>query len=450
LPNPTGQGNLLVLLLRYAAPSQAPSFRDNVGGNTYSEAISCTDNTNGHVSAIYYAENVTPGVNAITVSFGAGTHYVQMSPFEFYNIATASALDQAQCNVGSGTVVSAGSLATLGASGDLIMQFGIADHFSSITSCTPAAQTNITWTMRMSMVADNEPSCGQYGIYNSTTSFNPSFTLNTSADYISTTAAFKSASAGTAPPAGIRVVYVQHDDTQNESSSSVPLSFPISGNALAILYTSGCAGTSNTDCSYVTAGSDGSNAYTQIGGTIASNFGSDGGNSVGQIWYAKNVSPGTYHPVFTMHPRSSGGNGNSFIVYDIAGASSNPLDTGFGGAGNGLASTTFDQTSSGSGGNLTTFTATPSATNEVILVTVGAAYDTFKGFAPGSPSGQFLSSTYAKQTNPSHCDLNGGWGLYYNRSSTAAETWVWTHDTSQFSGVGAGVALGAAFVPSTP
>src|SRR5271155_3281632 len=446
LPNPTGDGNLLVLVLRYESPAQSLSFRDNIGGNTYSQAISCTDSTNGHVSAIYYAENVSAGVNKGTVSFGSGTHYVQLSPYEFYNVATTSALDQAQCNVGSGTSVSAGALPALSASGDLVVQSGIVDSTTAIRSCAPQSQSGISWVQRETMVADNYPSCMQYGVYSATTSFSPAFTVSNSVSYISAAAAFRSASAGTAPPtSGIRVVYVQHDNTQNETATSVPLQYPISGNALAVLFTSGCASTSDTDCAYPTGISDGTNGYTQVGSTIISNFGNDGGNSSGSIWYAKGVSAGTYKPTYSMHTRSSGGNGNSFFMYDIVGAAANPLDTGFGSGG--LASSTYDQTSSGSGGPLTAFTATPSGQNELILATVGAAYDTFNGIS--SPSGaQFLSCNYSVESNSAHCDLNGGWGLFYNGASTAAETWIWTHDTSQDPGVASGVALGIALTPA--
>ncbi len=446
LPNPTGNGNLLVLVLRYESPAQSPSFRDNIGGNTYSQAISCTDSSNGHVSAIYYAENVSAGVNKVTVSFGSGTHYVQLSPYEFYNVATSSALDQAQCNVGSGTSVSAGALPALSASGDLVVQSGIVDSTTAIQSCTPQSQSGISWIQRETMVADNYPSCMQYGVYSATTSFSPTFSVSNSVSYISAAAAFRSASAGTPPPtSGIRVAYVQHDDTQNETATSIPLQYPISGNAVAVLFTSGCSGTSNTDCAYPSGISDGTNSYAQAGSTIISNFGNDGGNSSGAIWYAKGVTAGTYKPTYSMHTRSSGGNGNSFIMYDIVGAAANPLDTGFGSGG--LASSTYDQTSSGSGGPLTAFTATPSGQNEVILATVGAAYNTFTGIS--SPSGaQFLSCNYSTQTNPSHCDLNGGWGLFYNGGSTAAETWIWTHDTSQDPGVASGVALGIALIPA--
>jgi Bacterial Ig domain/Immunoglobulin domain/Immunoglobulin I-set domain len=446
LPNPTGDGNLLVIVLRYQSPAQSPTFRDNIGGNTYNEAISCTDNTNGHVSAIYYAENVGSGVNKVTVSFGSGTHYVQMSPYEFYNVATSSALDQAQCNVGSGTSVTAGALPALSASGDLVVQSGIVDSTTAIRSCTPQSQSGISWIQRETMVADNYPSCMQYGVYNATTSFSPTFNVSTSVGYISAAAAFRSASAGTPPPtSGIRVVYVQHDNTQNETATSIPLQYPISGNALAVLFTSGCASTSNTDCAYPTGISDGTNSYAQVGSTIISNFGNDGGNSSGSIWYAKGVSAGVYAPTYSMHIRSSGGNGNSFFMYDIAGAAANPLDTGFGSGG--LASSTYDQTSSGSGGPLTAFTATPSGPNELILATVGAAFDSFNGLS--SPVGaQFLSCNYAVESNSAHCDLNGGWGLFYNGPSTAAETWIWTHDTSQDPGVASGVALGIALTPA--
>jgi hypothetical protein len=446
LPNPTGDGNLVVIVLRYQSPAQSPTFRDNVGGNTYNEAISCTDNTNGHVSAIYYAENVGAGVNKITVSFGSGTHYVQMSPYEFYNVATSSALDQSQCNVGSGTSVTAGALPALSASGDLVVQSGIVDSTSSIRSCTPQSQSGISWIQRETMVADNYPSCMQYGVYSATTSFSPTFNVSSSVGYISAAAAFRSASAGTPPPtSGIRVVYVQHDNTQNETATSIPLQYPISGNALAVLFTSGCASTSNTDCAYPTGLSDGTNSYAQVGGTIISNFGNDGGNSSGSIWYAKGVSAGVYTPTYSMHTRSSGGNGNSFFMYDIVGAAANPLDTGFGSGG--LASSTYDQTSSGSGGPLTAFTATPSGPNELILATVGAAFDSFNGLS--SPVGaQFLSCNYAVESNSAHCDLNGGWGLFYNGPSTAAETWIWTHDTSQDPGVASGVALGIALTPA--
>jgi len=437
LPNPTIAGNLLVVQLRYNTPAQTPSFTDNVGGNTYQLGVSCTDNSNGVVSAIYYVQGVRAGVTDIVVHLSS-TQFVQMQPYEFFN---AGALDQATCQSGSGTTVSTPALNALTTSGDLVFQQAVVDSVQQISGCTKGSQSNITWTLRSAMIADRYPSCVQYGVYNSTASFAPSFTLGTSASFITGAAAFQPAATGAAPPSGIRVVYVQHDDTDNEDASSVPLEMPITGNMFAILFGSGCQDPSTSDCAYPTSVSDGANNYIQVGVNIISPA-TDGGASVGSVWYAKGVSPGTYFPDWTMHPRSTAANGSTMFLYDISGASSDPLDTSFGT--NGLASNTNDQSTNGAGGNLTTLTASPSQTNEVILVTVGAGWNTFTGIT--SPSGgQFLSSHYATETNSSHDDLNGGWMLFYNHSSTAAVTITWTQDSSSFPGVGDWMSIGVAF-----
>jgi len=437
LPNPTIAGNLLVVQLRYNTPAQTPSFTDNVGGNTYQLGASCTDNSNGVVSAIYYVQGVRAGVTDIVVHLSS-TQFVQMQPYEFFN---AGALDQATCQSGSGTTVSTPALNALTTSGDLVFQQAVVDSVQQISGCTKGSQSNITWTLRSAMIADRYPSCVQYGVYNSTASFAPSFTLGTSASFITAAAAFQPAATGAAPPSGIRVVYVQHDDTDNEDASSVPLEMPITGNMFAILFGSGCQDPSTSDCAYPTSVSDGANNYIQVGVNIISPA-TDGGASVGSVWYAKGVSPGTYFPDWTMHPRSTAANGSTMFLYDISGASSDPLDTSFGT--NGLASNTNDQSTNGAGGNLTTLTASPSQTNEVILVTVGAGWNTFTGIT--SPSGgQFLSSHYATETNSSHDDLNGGWMLFYNHSSTAAVTITWTQDSSSFPGVGDWMSIGVAF-----
>ena len=437
LPNPTISGNLLVLLLRYNAPSQSPTFTDNIGGNTYQLGISCTDNSNSVVSAIFYVQGVSAGVNDITVHLSS-TQFVQMQPYEFVN---AAALDQATCQSGGGTTVTTPALDALSTSGDLVFQQAVVDSVQQISGCTEGSQSNIAWTLRSTMIADRFPSCVQFGIYNSTASFAPTFTLGTSASFITAAAAFKPALTGSFPPSGIRVVYVQHDDTDNEQATSIPLQIPISGNTFAVLFGSGCQSPSTTDCSFPASVSDGVNTYQQVGGNIISPA-SDGGASVGAVWYAKNVSPATYSPTWTMHARSAGGNGNTMFLYDISGASSAPLDTSFGSSG--LASNAADQSTTGSGGNLTTLTATPSQANEVILAAVGAASNTFTGIT--SPTGgQFLSSHYATETNSSHDDLNGGWMLFYNGSSTSAVSITWTQDESDHPGVGDWMSVGVAF-----
>jgi hypothetical protein len=449
LPNPTGAGNLLIVWMRYSN-NNAPNITisDNVG-NSYTQAASCSDTSNGNtVSRLYYAQNVKAGANLVTAAFSASSSYVQMQPYEFYNVATTAALDQAVCQASSGTSISAGLLPGLGASGDLVVQFGLADNGVAIGSCSAGVQSNIAWTMRAALIAGPEPMCFQYGVYGGIASFSPAMTFNTSVSYVSLAAAFKAAAAGTPPPSGIRVAYVQHDDGGSSLASSIGVELPVSGNLIAEVYTAGCGSNTLSSCNYATGFADGTNAWAQVGPTFMSSSGSSQ-ESVGQIWYAKNARPGLY-PISIPMNRETGINfsfPDSWIMYDIVGASSNPLDLAFGGAGNGLASASVNQVLAGSGGPFVSFTATPSAANEVILATVGSEWDTYTGLT--SPAGaQFLSANYVGETNYSWCDLNGGWGLLYNGSSTAAETWTWTHDTSQGPGAGRGVALGVAFQPT--
>ena len=108
LPNPTGDGNLLVMVLRYPiAGAVAKLSRQH-----RRKYLQPGDFVHGLDERACFRDLLRGerfgGREQITVSFGSGTHYVQMSPYEFYNVATSSALDQAQCNVGSGTSVSAG------------------------------------------------------------------------------------------------------------------------------------------------------------------------------------------------------------------------------------------------------------------------------------------------------------------------------------------------------
>ncbi len=321
-----------------------------------------------------------------------------------------------------------------------MFQQAVVDSVQPISGCTKGSQSNINWTLRSAMIADEFPSCVQFGVYNSTASFAPSFTLGTSASFITAAAAFQPAKTGSAPPSGIRVVYVQHDDTDNEDASSVPLEMPISGNMFAILFGSGCHDPSTTDCAYPTSVSDGVNNYLQVGGNVVSP-GPDGGASVGSVWYAKGVSPGTTSPsgrcIRGQLPPTAAR--CSFMTSQARRAIHSTLRSARTGS-----PATPETKPPTAGGDVTTLTATPSQANEVILVTVGAAWNTFTGIT--SPAGgQFLSSHYVVETNSSHDDLNGGWMLYYNGSATSAITVIWTQDESNFPGVGDWMSVGAAF-----
>jgi hypothetical protein len=440
LPNPTISGNTLLLWLRYDTTAQTVTWSDNIGGNTYIKATSCTDATNGVVGEVWYVSGIRAGVQEVAVTLAA-RHHPQLQLYEFYNIG---ALDQVACQASSGTSVTSGALPALTAVNDLVFQFGAVTNGTQLTSISTTNQTNMPWTLRSAMIADTFGSGVQYGVYNDTVGFSPTFTVAPTTNYIAASVAFKSASAGSAPPSGVRVCYVQHDNTQNETASTVALKYPITGNAIAVLSNSGCNGSGfSGDCAYATSASDGTNTYEQIGSTTLSQA-TDDFNAVGNAWLASGVSPGVYSVTWTMNPRSSGGNGTSFWMHDICGAgNTNPLDIGFGPSG--LAQTFGEQNKTGGSGNVTSFSGTPTNQNEVMIGQIGSQWDSYTGLSAPSGANQ-QNCYYTTISNPSHCDLNAGVGDFYNATSTASQTWTWTHDTNTSSGVGSFIANGMALM----
>jgi len=445
LPNRTGRGNLLIVVVRWQNKSlPTVSLTDEVG-NTYRQATTCLDSANGNASGLYYVENTKEGARKITAHFNRFSARVAMGEYEFYNVARSGALDQASCNVSSGAaVVTSGALPALKESEDLVFHYGMVESATMITGCTPSAQANITWIERTTMILDNQPQCAQYGIYKATVSFSPSFSVGTSVSYLSASAAFKPANAGTAPPPGIRVAYVQHDNSIVQNLTTALTQMPISGNLAVVMYTG--------SADYPTAIADGTNRWSTVGpnhvcNEINSPPEKSGEGQCSSIWYAKIASAGIFNLKFARLTNGQGaGFGDSYITFDISGAAANPVDAGFGS--DGLASATGQQIINGWPDPVTSITATPSGKNELVLVSENQQFDTITGLT--SPwTAYFLSNTYTKESNSSHADLNGGWGLLYYGSSNAPARWTWAHDTSQYPGINTWTVVGAAFRPAS-
>jgi len=215
----------------------------------------------------------------------------------------------------------------------------------------------------------------------------------------------------------------------------------------------GCDSNTPASCNFPTGLSDGFNNWTEVSGaSFITNTGSQF-EEPASIWYAANAKPGLYALAMTMHPCPNN-NGcdnfpSNFLIFDITGAASSPLDLSFGGNGNGLATFQSVQTTNGAGGPVTSFTAAPSFQNELVVAETCYQSNTFTGVT--SPSGaRFLTSTYTSETNFTWNDSNCGYALLYNGASTAAETWTWVHDASQSAGSGRGLAVGAAFQAAIP
>jgi hypothetical protein len=394
--------------------------------NIYTIGAEATDSVNGTTAKCYYALNSKAGTSVVHVNFtGGAASFVAATVSEFNNIAAAGAIDGSTGHVGTGTSVTAGSF-TPGTSGDLIFQYAHGDSGAPTTW----TQGPSPWSLLSANILDSL--AAQYQIQASAAAINPTLTGAGGASYLSLGFALKAASSGTALPAGIRVIRLAHINTHEETAATVNFQFPTTiGNLIVIAYSAGPYLVSSITDS---AG----NSYVRTGVLLTAD------PSV-EMYHAANA---TGSPSLLLTATMSGatnGFGATFFAYEIAGAAANPLDTSFGT--NGFASASGSQDRTSGTGPVTTFTATPSGANELIIVVGSEAFETATGWS--SPAGaQQIPTTYTGELDPTFADENNPAGVFYNGSSVAPQTWIFTHDTFEGSGTGSWSVAGAAFKPA--
>lgn len=316
LPNPSLSGNALVLCVQMDQPGGVGVTIADDKSNTWTAGPSRVG-TNQTLS-LFYALNTTAATRAVTMTFSGGTkpNSVQASISEFYNIATASAAD-GSIGASTTTPIATGSF-TPTTNGDLIYHCGVDDanpgsyNGSSITAGTGFTLLN----------ADRQVgTAAQYQVQTTAAAINPSFTVGADR-WDSVAIALKSASSGTAPSAGIRIVHVQHSliawtDNSGRPSHATPivLQFPSSGNLLVGLYNhSGYLLSTVTDSA--------SNTWA----SAVSQLDSPAQVVSSQIVYAANAttSNGLTNLTFTFNHAVDAGHA-MIVLYDITGASASPL-----------------------------------------------------------------------------------------------------------------------------
>lgn len=414
LPNPALAGNMIVVIVPFDATSSVPTVTDNLG-ESYSLAKSCTDTTHGEEIGIYYALNVAAGAKQIKTTYHAGTQN-QGNPAvaEFTNLATSNALDVASCNSANSTTVAAGS-ATPTQTGDLVIQFAWNDYVGLGSGggvgvhYTQGNQSNITWQQFLGTWAWAEGA--QWGVYNSTSALNPTMTTSSSG-FLSLAVFFKSASAGTAMPSGIRIVGRKNVPFTNYSSwNANPLTvyFPCPSTANLLIADFAGAGQDMTAVS-----DSNSNGWTSSHALACDS----GNNTCVHNWYAPNATTTTGESVKFSFNSMQGA--DSVELYCVKGAATSPLDTSIAGTGNQTAS-----------GNWTSVSITPTTSNGLILMDGSQYSDTASGFTTGLYEGCFWSS---ESLSNGGCASNNAWGAYYN-PNTSQFSWTAT----ELPGVAVGI-----------
>jgi hypothetical protein len=427
LPNAALKGNCLILGIQYPSSGAITSVKDNQG-NTWTEGPSTTNATYDREMTLYYATNVAAGTQVVTVAFSGLSGVSASSPTqavlsEFYNVAPSAPSDG---SASSPTSTTAGAITTSG-SGDLIYHWGASLSTDTLYGASFDGTSITAGTDFTLLSADLQVgSCDQYYVQPTAGAINPSFTPSGSATWGSLAIALKSASAGTAPGSGIRIVHVQHTLigalTTSGDAAPLPLQFPSCGNLLVGVF---------NYCQIASVSDSAGNTWSCPGALL-----SEGvyGGQYAQIVYAANAStsPNLSSIKLTLSNGSSGGKTfQSFLVlYDVAGAATSPYDTG--------ATANGQQTSNG---DLTTVSITPSTSNGLVFGQVEVGFQTINGLVG---PGYILDSVVNTQdddnpggpgTQNSSLDEDNGYGHVYNENAKGL-TFEWTYKHSLSGGGG--------------
>jgi hypothetical protein len=306
LPNAVQAGNCLI------AGVQLHQF----GGITVSVAddksntwiAGPTITSNSVLVSLFYVVGAAAGTSRITVTFN-GTNPVnpQAVVSEFYNVATASAADGSSANASTSPVTAGGF--TTSAPGDLIYHYGV-DVTSPGAYNGGSLSPGSNFTL---LSADRQVGAvAQYSVQSTAGAITPSFASSTHT-WASAAIALKSATAGTAPAAGIRIVHVQHW-WAGGNLSPITIQFPSSGNLIV--------GFNTTSVATIASVTDSNQNTYDVSHLHASPI-IPYQNAQGV--FAGNATTG---PALTMtfNWASNNGSGDNMIVlYDVAGAAASPL-----------------------------------------------------------------------------------------------------------------------------
>ncbi|HEY6506878.1 MAG TPA: PQQ-dependent sugar dehydrogenase, partial [Vicinamibacterales bacterium] len=112
-------GNWIAVAVRSWPSSQALTVTDT-RGNTYRKAIQLNETVDGMALALFYAENIAGGSNAVTVAKSGTGGTLRFAILEYSGVALANSLDKTAAAQGTGTTPSSGTV-TPTSSGDLVI-----------------------------------------------------------------------------------------------------------------------------------------------------------------------------------------------------------------------------------------------------------------------------------------------------------------------------------------
>jgi hypothetical protein len=430
LPNPVRAGNCLILGVQFNSAGSVASVTDERGNNW----IAGPTTTNGSFSKrmnLYYALNAIAGTQTIKVNFGGLSStpgFPQAVVSEFYNVATANAFDG---SAASSTSRTAGTITTT-APGDLIYEWG-ASLSTSDNNGGAFNGTSITAGTDFTLLsADLQVGSGdQYQIQPGAGPITPTFSASGSAVWGSLAVALKSATAGTAPPPGIRIIHLQHTLLQavraQNREEPIVMQFPSSGNLLVGLYNA--------------AGPFATNVTDSLGNIWSlpesAKIIDDDGVVSAQIVYAANAQTSPNLSGITVSITDEGMGDMMFNLYDVTGAAASPFDLA-----NALQG--FNETFTPH----TTGALTPRTTNGLVIHVNSINYDAENSMtSPIDGTFDTVTNNFGHGPDVSTLDMDNAYAHIYNSTTNQVNfTFVsccanigvgpWAGVTAAFKGTG--------------
>jgi hypothetical protein len=387
LPNLSGSGNCLILGLSCPySPGRTITVNDDKS-NTWT--LVKTVNNGSIMSAVYIALNVAAGTDNVTVNFDTALYGCQFCLSEFYNIASASAIDATSASASSTAPQVSAGLLTPTSAGDLIYNYGYDDNNASLAPGGTLPVSSIAQGSGFSLLSADVMigSFAQYAVHSSAAAITPLINVTGGRDAFNSIAvALKSAARGTAPAPGIRIVHVSHVMVTKTTS----IIFPSTGNLLLIATTR-----PESKINYSAVASNPGNPWTKIDESLV-----PPGAAPPQVWYATNANSSLNLTLsVTGVP---GPNGTTFVIYDVANAGS--FDAAAGRPASYLVTSSPTQSFS----NFTPIT--PSTAKGLVFAFLQNSFGPNISVVPGIMD----SVLYGGQTDADLLDNADGYAHYYN------------------------------------
>lgn len=415
LPNRTLAGNALVLITDYDSGATVSTITDD-GGGTWSNTPVVSASASGTLKTeAYVLANAATGTRTLAITYSKSVSSVHFVALEYYNVATSGAVGStAGSTAARAPSIASGTLQPAPASsGSLVLHYamnnqGVIGESNSVHQVSSWV-AGPGFTLEAADYASGNS--GQLGAMNpfgletriaDGTNFSPTLTTTGTETYNAIAFELKAASAGTAPPPGIRIQRMQFFTNLDINLHTWTEPFPCSGNLLAFTEIQGNIQSAMSD--------NQGNTWTvdnrgSLNSEVALQHAGAAITSSTYVWSAPIPAPGN-------------GNNTTLVMYDITGA-----DT----------AAPFVQvvTASADASNKTSFgnapTITPRNPNGLVVVATAIGQGPLTGLAAAAPATAFfMPVTYAGETDFDSFNNADGYAVNYYGSSLATQNYAWT------------------------